>query len=49
MGDQWADASHLYGRTDAPALHESPAALQAGLAKSKAKGVNPDRKSGAGP
>ena len=41
---QWADAWHLYGESDAPALHESPAALQVGLGKSKAKGVNPDRR-----
>ena len=42
---QWADALHLYGGLDAPAPHESPAALQVDLGKSKAKGVKPDRKS----
>ena len=49
VSGQWADALHLYGGSDTPALHESPAALQAGLGKSKAKGVNPNRKSGVGP
>jgi hypothetical protein len=52
--NEWFDHKCAVGRcfasvreSDAPALHESPAALQAGLGKSKAKGVNPDRKSGA--